>query len=157
PEIQETYAVDPGTNGATLSVRTIYRGADADDLRYRWSQRSAEETGKLYLNYYADGNPSIKADGPPSIHDNEQDDVVTVEERYVIDSFWNNQSHYFGGNMAYEQLPKPSISQRKMPLAVRHPTFLTQTIQIDSAALDDLAPHSQVIANDAFRFEYHYQ
>jgi len=155
--VEESYTIEPVEGRASLSVTTTYRGADADDARYRWSQRSAEETGKLYLNYYAGDNPSIRLDGPPRINDNEQNNVVTIEEKYIIDSFWKNDSHYFGGDAAYDELPKPKISQRAMPLALPHPTFITQTIQIDSPMPDDLAPHSEVINNDAFRFEYSYQ
>jgi hypothetical protein len=155
-EIQETYSIQPA-GPVALHVVTIYREADADEARYRWSQRSAEETGKTYLNYYAEHNPSIRADGIPKITDNEEDNIVTIEEKYIIDSFWKNDWHYFSGDATYFELPKPSISQRKMPLALRHPTFVSQTIQIDSLASDDRSPHSEVIANDAFRFEYKYQ
>ncbi|HYW71302.1 MAG TPA: DUF3857 domain-containing protein [Pyrinomonadaceae bacterium] len=155
-EVKETYRLRPGSEAASLQVTTTCRGADADDLRYSWSQRSAEETGKIYLNYYAENNPSIKADGPPTINDNEKDNVITVEENYVIDSFWKNESHYFSGATTYDELPRPKISQRLMPLEL-HPAFVRQTIEIESVSPSDLTPHSEVIDNDSFRFEYKYQ
>ena len=156
-EVKEVYSIDPVTGGASLRVTTTSRGIDADELRYRWSQRSVAETSKLYLNYYAENNPSIKADGPPEIDDNEQDNVITVKEKYLIDSFWQNDLHYFGGDLTYAELTKPTISQRAMPLALRHPVFITQTIQVESVTPDDLTPRSEVLTNDSFRFEYHYQ
>jgi Domain of Unknown Function with PDB structure (DUF3857) len=155
-DVQEVYTAQ--ANGqVSLHVTTIYRAADADEARYRWSQRSAEEMGKSYLNYYAKQNPSIRAEGPPHISDSEEANIVTIEEKYIIDSFWTNDWHYFNGDAAYSELPKPNISQRTMPLALHHPTFVRQTIQIDSLAPGDTAPHSEVISNDAFRFEYTYQ
>ena len=156
-EVKEFYQLEPATGRASLRVTTTCRGSDADEMRYRWSQRSAKETGRLYLNYYADNNPSIKADGSPTINDNDQDNVVTIEEKYSIDSFWKNDSHYFSGNIAYADLPRPGISQRSMPLALRHPIFVTQTIQIESLEIDDPTPRAEVIANDSFRFESNYQ
>jgi hypothetical protein len=156
-EVKEFYKLEPATGHASLRVTTTCRGADADELRYRWSQHSAQETGRLYLNYYADNNPSIKADGSPTINDNEPDDVVTIEEKYSIDSFWKNDSHYFSGDLAYGDLPRPGISQRSMPLALRHPIFVTQTIQVESLEIGDPTPRAEVIANDSFRFESNYQ
>ena len=39
-----------------------------------------------------------------------------------------------------------------MPLALRHPTFLTQVIEIDSSTPDKMTPHSEVIATRRVSF-----
>lgn len=155
--VKEHYIVRDSAGPVALVVTTTYSAADADDMRASLSTSSRAEMGKYFLNYYAASNPSIKPDGLPQIEDNEEVNMIVIKEKYTIDSFWKDQNHYFGGYLIYTQLLKPDILKRSKPLSVPHPTFATQSIEIDLPAPYELAPHAEVIANDAFRFDYSYQ
>lgn len=155
--VSEHYAIKDNDGPVPFTVTSTYRAGDADDMRYKLSQHSPAEMGRDFLNYYAESNPSIKADGLPQIQDDADSDTIVITEKYVIESFWKDQYHYFSGDLIYTELQKPDISKRSMPLAISHPTFIKQIIAIDLPARYDLAPHSEVIADDAFRFEYTYQ
>jgi len=152
--IREHYAIRRYDAPVVLTVTSTYRGPDADYQRQRWSRHSAAEMGKFFLNYYAEDVPSIKSDGPPQIRDDADADTIVVTEKYVIDSFWKDQDHYFRGDIVYGELPVPSISKRSMPLAISHPIFMKQIIEIELPSPEGFPSHSDVIADDAFRFEY---
>ncbi|MDX6303448.1 MAG: hypothetical protein QOI77_417, partial [Blastocatellia bacterium] len=127
--VREHYAIKSYEAPVLLTVTSSYQGPEADYQRQRWSRHSATEMGKLFLNYYAEDIPSIKSDGPPQIQDDADSDTIVVTEKYVIDSLWKDQNHYFRGDLVYGELPVPSISKRSMPLAISHPTFMKQIIE----------------------------
>ena len=66
-------------------VTTIYRGADANAMRYRLSSESLDELGKADLNYYANQTPSIQLDGAHQVSDDQNANTITVTERYIIE------------------------------------------------------------------------
>ncbi len=152
--VREHYAIKSYGDPILFTVTSSYRGAEADYQRQRWSRHSAAEMGKLFLNYYAQDIPSIKSVGPPQIQDDADLDTIVVTEKYVIDSLWKDQNHYFRGDLVYGELPVPSISKRSMPLAISHPTFMKQIIEIELPSASDFSEHSEVVSDDAFRFEY---
>ena len=152
--IREYYLIKDYGSPVALLVDSTYRGADADDKRAEISTHSPAELAKVFLNYYADSNPSIRAEGPPTVHDDQNSNTIVITEKYVIESFWKEQNHYFDAALVYTELPKPAISKRSQPLAISHPLFITQNIKIDLPAPFDLEPTAAVIADDAFRFEY---
>jgi transglutaminase-like putative cysteine protease len=151
--IREHYAIRNDQSPASLTVTSTYRGPDADDQRQWISRRSVAETGKSFVNYYAQDIPSIRSDGPLQIQDDADSDTLVVTEKYIIDS-WETQDHYLRGDLVIRQLPVPNVSQRSMPLAISHPTFVTQIIEIDLPDASTVASPSEVISDDAFRFEY---
>lgn len=151
--IREHYAISNYDAPVALMVTSTYRGPDADDQRQWLSRRSVADAGKSYLNYYAQEIPSIKSDGPLQIQDDADSDTIVVTEKYFIESFWENQSHYLRGDLVIRELPVPTISQRAMPLAISHPTFVKQLIEIELPSTYEFS-HSEVISDDAFRFEY---
>ena len=155
--VSEHYVIKDPDGPVSLTVSSTYRAGDADEMRYKLSQQSPAEMGKDFLNYYAQTNPSIKLDGLPQIQDDADSDTIVITEKYVIESFWKDQYHYFSGSLVYSQLTKPGISKRATPLGISYPTFIQQTITVDLPVPYDLSPHSNVIADDAFRFEYSYQ
>ncbi len=152
--VREHYVITNYDGPVSLTVTSTYQGPDADDQRQWISHHSAAEAGKSFLNYYAQRVPSIKADGPPQIQDDADSDTIVVTENYVIDQFWKNQSHYLRGDLVIRELPVPGISKRSMPLAISHPTFMKQLIEIELPSPDEFESHSEVISDDAFRFEY---
>jgi hypothetical protein len=152
--IREHYAIQNDNAPVSLVVSSTYHGPDADDQRQWLSRRSAAEAGKAFLNYYAQDIPSIKSEGPLEIRDDADSDTLVVTEKYLIQSFWENQNHYLRGDLAIRSLPVPDISQRSKPLAISHPTFIKQIIEVETGDTTNFAANSDVISDEAFRFEY---
>ncbi|HEY7786229.1 MAG TPA: DUF3857 domain-containing transglutaminase family protein [Pyrinomonadaceae bacterium] len=155
-QIREAYKASGTEAPVSLSVTTTLRGADADDMRYMLAGSSVADLSKRYLNYYAEENPSITIEALPEIADDEITNTITITERYLITEFWKDKRHRFSAAKIYDELSKPDVSQRKMPLFVRYPLSIDHLIEIDLSSPFAIPRDSGTIANDAFRFDYSY-
>jgi hypothetical protein len=135
-------------------VTTTYRGADADEMRYRISSQSPAEFGKWNLNYYSHSIPSIRPDGLPLVKDDEASDTIVVTEKYTIDNVWTNGKHYFVADRIYNELGKPAVSQRLLPLAIPFPRSITQTTEIELPGSYDVELGSETISDGIIHFSY---
>ncbi len=152
----EKYDDHGGAGPVSLVVRTTFFGADADDMRQTLAGYSLAELNKTYLNYYADSNPSIKNSSLPQIEDDQASNTIAVTEKYVIDGFWKDSRHAFVADRIYSEVRKPDVSQRSMPLRVRYPLSINQTIEINLSQAYRFAPDQGKFSDDALQFEYTY-
>ncbi|MEA2204483.1 MAG: hypothetical protein QOE77_1259 [Blastocatellia bacterium] len=152
--VQELYTVKDYQAPVSFVVTSVYKGSDADGMRYRLSSQSLEELAKDNLNYYANRNPSIRLDGGHTVVDDPNANAITVTERYVIEHMWNESQQYFLADQVYSNLDKPDVAKRLLPLAIEHPNSLRQTIEIELPAEIDLQTDSGVIADEALELTY---
>lgn len=152
--VNEIYTVTDYYAPARFVVTTIYKGANADAMRYRLSSESLDELGKANLNYYANENPSIRLDGAPQIADDQSTNIITVREHYFIDRLWNDAKHYFVAYQIYEELIKPGVAKRSTPFAITHPLNIVETIEINLPQVSGLGSDSGIIADEALRLSY---
>jgi transglutaminase-like putative cysteine protease len=150
--VHAVYRIADFASPVALTVTTTYRGADADALRYRLASEARADLAKDYLNYYADREPSIEAQGLPEIADDESANMLTVTEQYVISRFWKEQAHTFLAERIGEELIKPDVSRRTMPLRVAHPTNVEQLIEIQLPHRQAIEPGTETVEDDALRF-----
>lgn len=150
--VHEVYRVADFASPVALTVTTTYRGTDADALRYRLASETRADLAKDYLNYYADREPSIEARGLPEFADDEQANVINVTEQYVIPRFWKEQAHTFLAERIGEELTKPDVSRRTMPLRVVHPTYVEQLIEIQLPRPQAVEPGTETVEDDALSF-----
>jgi len=136
-----------------LNVATTYRGADADEVRYGLATESLADLSKEYLNYYADAMPSISANGLPVVKDDPIKNTIIVTENYLIDDFWKNNSHSFLADKIYIELDKRGLSQRTMPLKVKFPLRVDQTILVNLGTGYDFPSGNEEFSDDAMHFE----
>ena len=153
-DIVEIYSREPGQPAIALNVTTTYRGSDADEMRYDLSLSSLDELGRSYLNFYADSTPKISADGPPAVQDDERTNTIVIKEKYLIANLWVDDKHRFLAEKIWRHLYKPRVSQRTMPLTVSYPLSIRQKIIIDLGPGYYLPLGSDVMANEAMRFDY---
>jgi transglutaminase-like putative cysteine protease len=155
-DIVESYTGASSRSPVSLIVTKIYRGMEADAMRYSLSSVSPADLGKTHLNYYAATTPSISADGLPVIEDDQQSNTIVVKEKYRIAELWKDNRHSFIADRIYNELQKPHVSQRNSPLEVHYPLSIKQTILINLGSGFDFPESSDVLADDAMRFEYSY-
>jgi len=81
---------EPG-EPASLTIRTTFRGPDANGMRDRFLNHSANEIGRYNLDYYSDAFPGIAEVNPPQVIDTgrDRDNAFIVEESYRIAEFWS--------------------------------------------------------------------
>jgi transglutaminase-like putative cysteine protease len=139
---KETYTLVDYESPASLKVITTYHHKDADAFRYKLSRQSLTELGKVYLNYYAGSYPDISADGLPVVVDDPKENIVTVTETYKIPTFWNNGARWLNASLIDQNLYRPQISQRSMPLGISYPLYVSQTIEV-------YLPHTLLVPTDS--------
>jgi hypothetical protein len=152
--VNQLYVVKDYDLPASFVVNTIYRGSNADAMRYRLSNESLDNIGKANLNYYANYTPSIQLDGAHQVKDDQSANVITVTERYVIEKLWTEQKHYFYADQIYDALAKPDMTKRSTPFEVEYPNSINQTIEIDLPQYSALLQDSGNIADEALQLNY---
>ena len=152
--VQERYEGKNSQGPISLSVTTTYLGAEADAMRYELSNRPLAELGKSYLNFYADANPSIRAEGLPEVADDQNSNRVVVKEKYLIEEFWKDDKHRFIAEKIYSEVDKPAVSQRSMPLSIHCPLSISQTIEINLTEGFNISTDRGSLTDDALSFEY---
>ena len=150
--VREVYHVASFDAPVALTVTTTYRAGDADMMRYRLAGETRAELGKDYLNYYADREPSIEAQGLPQVADDEGANVIVVTEQYTIPHFWKEAGHYFLAARIGEELDKPNVSRRTMPLRVSYPLNVEQLIEIQLPHRQEVNTGAETVEDEALRF-----
>jgi transglutaminase-like putative cysteine protease len=150
--VVEDYRVRDFDSPVAFTVTTTMRGSDADAMRYQLASKSRSDLGKEFLNYYAAHDPSIEAEAPPEVADDEQANVITLTERYTIRHFWKDSAHEFLAQRIGDELEKPGISRRSTPLQVSYPTNVEQLVDIYLPRRQDLTTGEESVEDDALRF-----
>lgn len=124
-KVEEYFLVTDYKKPVEFTVTSTYTHDEAEWKRSYFSNRSAEEIGSRYVNFYASIYPGIEQVHEVEIHDNQEANVVQVVESYVIHDFWDRDegkmySTFYGSTIKdYTNLPR--IINRKMPLAISYP------------------------------------
>ena len=155
-DVLEVYSGQDSQSAVTLAVTKTYRGMQADAMRYSLHSTSLSDLSKSHLNYYADTTPTISADGLPQVDDNQNTNTIVIKEKYLISELWRDNRHSFVADRIFAELRKPRVSQRSAPLEVQYPLSIQQTILIDLGPGYDFPIGSDVLSDDALRFEYSY-
>ncbi len=146
------YAAADTSAPVTLTVTDTFRYAEADAMRYRLAGMSRADFARDELNFYADREPSIEAESQPEVADDEEANVLTVTEHYVIPRFWKRHAHYFMADRIAAELAKPEVSRRRTPLEVSYPTDFEQEIEMRLPAGQEVATGTETVEGAAFRF-----
>ena len=153
-EIKEFYTIQNYAMPAQLEIVTTYRGSDADDMRNHLARQSVSELGKSYLNYYAQADPAIQADGDLQVTDDEEKNTIVARERYRIPNFWTNGSRVFGSDRINAEVASPGVSRRSQPLAVNFPVSIAHIIEIRMPERMFIPKDSESISDEAVSFRY---
>jgi transglutaminase-like putative cysteine protease/tetratricopeptide (TPR) repeat protein len=120
---------------ADLTVTTVYRGPEADEMRRTLRSTTTEELGRSYLNYYKGRYPDVHSREPPQVHDDAAANELTVTESYGIEHLLTTGEHdaqQFDLNTALigERLKAPDTPVRTMPLGLAYPTDVLERVDI---------------------------
>lgn len=130
PTIDITETIAPDGASWTLHVKTRYRGDNADALRRRLGRESRERISDSYLEHYAAVYDDLELDGDIEITDNEADNLIIVDERYRMPSFYDDGVRSVGPRDLLVYLREPRVRERSAPFALPHPLHIRQTIVV---------------------------
>jgi transglutaminase-like putative cysteine protease len=144
-----------------FTVRTEYRGSSADSMREDVARTDPDKLAEQYLNFYARFYASIKTNQPLRISDDRLQNLLTVEESYLITNLWEfNEKDklwkaiFYADNL-YNALTEPNTRLRKSPLALDYPFQRQQEITVHLPDADWNIPDSEkTVDHDAFAFKY---
>ncbi|MCV2882314.1 DUF3857 domain-containing transglutaminase family protein [Actibacterium sp. XHP0104] len=156
-EVEETYNF--GLLGVRLDVVTNNRGAAANRRRSEWAHRSLSDIGERYMGYFQSRYPGLIQMHPPRYFDDEDENVVTVREAYLLPPNALNAEALrtdfpFGAEDLLPDLPRGLDQPRQLPLALGTPYRREHVVRIKNAPIEFAAPDPVVIENPAFRYEF---
>jgi hypothetical protein len=79
---------------------------------------------------------------------------LVITEKYSIPDFLHGGIREIFADRINEELVRPSITQRAMPLAVAYPVYVEQTIEMRLPDRPLISPASGTMSDEAARFEY---
>lgn len=174
-DVVEEYSVDEIGGYVTLQVETEYHGDEADRMRQYIRTNAKEEIHKNYLNFYANDYSEISLQRDVEYQDNLVENIVTSTEEYLLKNFWGldpekGRIAYIYARVLSSYVNRPDTKLRTMPLAIRHPQQVFQTIKIflpeewdvddtqNSIESDGFSYHSSALYNDkTITLRYSYQ
>lgn len=161
-DITETFELDDLLDGgASMEVKTIYRGRKADLQREEFARSSRQNILEEYTAFYKNLYPSIKAKGNLSVEDNREENEFIIYEKYRIDSLWveseNNDNlvlaEFFPLSLQSYLNPEISID-RKMPFQVAQMENIVHKTVVFVPEAFNIENESVVLNNDDFTYSY---
>jgi transglutaminase-like putative cysteine protease/tetratricopeptide (TPR) repeat protein len=143
---------------ASLTVTTVYRGAEADDLRGGLRSQTVAQLGTSYLNYYKGRYASIRALSDPHVADDFRANEITVTEAYRIDRPFepddSGKRHFeVEAEIINEHLRSPSTPMRTLPLALESTVDSSERIRVKLPEVFPVKEETVKIAASGFHYE----
>lgn len=154
------YQVDKLEQPATLTVTTVSEGRAADGLRSYFANRSLDQIGREYLDYYTHYHRGISQAGPIEHEDNPAANTYTVKEHYRITGLFapDNNSKVLRAEFEpagiWDYVRNPNLAQRRQPLALGYPVHFTESININLPEDWPISPQQHSINDPGFAFTF---
>ncbi len=117
-EVHEDFAADGDV--LRLSVRTVYRGAFADNQRRELDGKRLEDFARGYREYYSKEYGALEQLAPLAVNDDRDANVITIREAYRLTSPWRvdgrDSALFVDAKSASGATSLPSRTDRKGPL-----------------------------------------
>lgn len=144
---------EPGSS-TDLTVETTYAGPDADAMRYTLADSTPTQITQDSLYYYSEFFPTIASNGAPHIEDDEEANRIVIAETFTISKFWRDGKREIMADTIEGMLGSPRISRRTSPLAIRHPVYVSQSIELRFPEELEIPQSSGSISDEALAYSY---
>lgn len=162
-EITETqsFGITQIGGDATLAVKTVYTGIEADLQRSEFASNSIETIQKNYLTYYSNLYPDIRSEDTLQIVDNRDENTFEVQEQYRIERFWKRNDDKEGQQYcefypqsleSYFNVSK--ATSRKTPYHLSFPTSYHHYILVDLPEEWTIPAEQNKILSDYYDYTY---
>ena len=123
------------TDGSTLSVKTLFKGGAADDVRSLYTSESEKNLESDCINYYAKTYEGVNMLSPIGLADDSIKNEFTLTESYSIPHAWHEQPN---GRLTFdvyakpvdERLPAVPAKPGQSPLALTFPETLFYNFEL---------------------------
>lgn len=164
--ITEEFEIPDFTSPTNLTVNTIYEGDEADIIRYQIANASIKELEDNYKNFYAKLYPKIRLRDSLKLVDYPNLNKYTITEYYSIDDLWvdidslkkrEKIKSNFEALLIESYIYLPKIRIRKMPISIRYPTNIHQTILIKLPEEWNVTAESGKLSTSGYDYTYDYR
>jgi transglutaminase-like putative cysteine protease len=161
--IEETQTIDIDSIGGAglLTVHTVYKGGEADDVRSQFYSSSREEIQKKYLKFYGDTYPDIAVRERLRVTDQRDSNRVVVDEYYKIPTFWKpgeDDPSVLECDVSAQSIDSrisvSKFAQRTAPYRLSYPLNYTHTIVINVPEEWSVEYKDQRIDRDQYAYYY---
>lgn len=112
------------------------------------------ELARKFENYYAKVDAKISVERGPEVVDDVKSNVITMREKYRIPGFWDGDHRDFNASLVEEHMTNPRITRRTMPLGIKHPEYVVQTIEVVLPEECDIEKESKEVSSSAFKLAF---
>jgi hypothetical protein len=160
-QVTSTFRLKDYESPADFTVKTIYRGLGADDMRDEIARTDAKDLAEDYLNFYARYYPKIESKEQLEFSDDRLANVLTVTEHYEVPDLWQFDKSEklweaeFYAESLQNMLTDPDTRLRKMPLRLSFPFRREQDIVIHLPDSEwNISDTEQSVEHESFSFRY---
>jgi hypothetical protein len=150
----------PGEEGF-LSVRTVYTGYEADNVRSFFQNNSLDYIEQSYLDYYSNLYDSVTLESHLAFYDDDEINELIVEESYRVPGIWveekqGSEKFQFNAraNILRNNITFISGSNRKAPVVLKYPFNLEYDIRIDLPEQWNIKAEVAEVNDSTFKFDY---
>jgi transglutaminase-like putative cysteine protease len=141
---------------ADWTISTVYKGWDAEDIRYRLAREGINKFEKRYLNYYAKSYPQIKKISSIEVEDDKYKNQIIIKEHYSVPDFWESAENkevnfVLDADYASNYAVLPKIIKRTQPLKLYYPVTIDHKVTLQ---LPEHLDWSSVVSTENFGDEY---
>jgi hypothetical protein len=150
------------SNDVELTVKTVYKGSNADNLRYYFLTNSIDEVQENYKKYYAKYGEKIEVIDSIKYEDDVEENKFTTTEVYLLPNFWSPEdstkskeiSKAFLPYVLNDRLTYGDVDKRKDPLSIAYPVNIKHIIRIYEDGTWDFKSEIKKENNAFFNYSY---
>ncbi|MEZ8149083.1 DUF3857 domain-containing transglutaminase family protein [Enterovibrio norvegicus] len=155
-DVEQKYVVNHADKKSYLTVKTTYRGIEAEQWRRYLESKPLRELGEEYANYYASYFEALDLLRPLTITDDPNQNELTLHEAYAVDGLWSKDDDTYvfviSGDIVDDYLVKPDLIRRKTPFRYGTEGAVHQKIQISLPETWNITPSKHSIDSPFFEF-----
>lgn len=135
--INECFILRDRNEPATLTVRSVCKGREAERYRAQLASRSRSDWERGQLNYYAQRYAEVELNRAVDVADSTNNNTVCTTARYLIRNMWRPspvQTNRLAVTFAAQELEpyvrQPATVLRRTPLGLPYPSHVSQLIEV---------------------------
>jgi transglutaminase-like putative cysteine protease len=159
-DVKEIFTLEETGNGCQYEVQTVYYGVEADYQREYFFNTSLNDIQKSFLNFYANNFPDIDTVQILGYEDDLVHNTFKTTEKYFIKELWNRNGNdssqlvaSFYPRSVYQLFRIPSSKNRKMPLALVHPSHYKQVTELHFPERYSITNSKKAFSNEGFSYK----
>lgn len=161
-EIIEDFEIDEVTGHATLLVKSIYNGMNADNIRYYFAANSLNDIQESYQSIYLKYTDDLEVIDSVRLVDNSNENTLVTYESYLLKDFWSNKKEADKNSISKDFLPyflNEKIQyvdklNRTDPFSLNYPVNAIQKINITKSGGWNIESKSLSEKNDFFDYQF---